>query len=985
MLRKWTSLISVILVLVLSNNLFADTDWTGAVSSDWYNAANWTGIVPNDSERTLVQSLNPLTWPVIDGGNTSTERLTLAHNGNMLGELTVTGDATLNINGELRVARNSDLGQVATLFISGEDTTINVTERIECGRYGDGTIDMSGGYLHCDAELRLAFREEGSSKIFLRGGTIDLAANPGITVFAGDGVPGFVLIDISGGTFTLAGNQVPDIETLISDGTIIGYGGEGTVSVTFDGATNTTMVVGIGGPSASEPDPADEQPDVPRDVILRWKSGTGAVTNDVYFGMSFDDVEQATTTVDPGSVYRGNINTNTYTVTERLEFNKTYYWRVDAVNASNTVNKGDVWSFKAEQLAYPVENIIVTASSSEEGKGPENTINGSGLDDTGLLHTNDSVGNMWLSSGDGIQPTWIEYEFDRAYKLHEMWVWNSNDSLESLIGLGFKEVLIEYSANGIDFVTLGTTHEFTKALGTPDYEHDTTIDFGGVAAKHIRLTANSNWGGIFNQFGLSEVRFFQIPVHSRVPGPASRATELDLDLSLRWQPGREVAKHDVYFSSDEQAVIDGTAPVTTLTQTNHGPLNLNLGTTYYWRVDEVNDAETPSSWQGDIWSFTTQEFLVVDDFESYNDLHPDDPESNRIFNAWLDGFDNPEINGSVVGHTDAPFAEQTIVHSGSQSMPYIYDNNMKYSEATMTLTSLRDWTVSGAEELSLWFRGLSASQSTFTEDPPGTYTMTARSDNIADPSDSFHYVYKQLTGSGSIIVKVESVTETSTSAKAGVMIRESLEPDSAYAMVFSRPDGGTRFRRRNETAGETTNSVDSNLAVPHWVKLERDAAGLLTASHSTDGVNFVPLEDQNLGSSDTVQMNNIAFIGLALSSNNPEETCTAVFSEVSTAGTITGQWQSQDIGIESNDPESMYVAIANSAGTPAVVYHDDPDAAATDIWTHWVIPLQKFADQGVNLTNIDSIAIGFGDKNNLQPGGSGIVFFDDIGVGRSAP
>lgn len=236
---KWTSLISVVLVIGLTTSLLADTNWTGTVSNDWYNAANWTGIVPNDSERTFVQSLNPLTWPVIDGGNASTERLTIAHGGNMIGELTVTGGATLSVNGELRIARNSDLGQVGTLFISGQGTTINVAERIECGRYGDGTIDMSGGYLHCNAELRLAFREEGSSKIFLRGGIIDLAANPGITVFAGDGVPGFALIDISGGTITLAGNQVSDIETLISDGIIIGYGGEGTVSVTFDAATST--------------------------------------------------------------------------------------------------------------------------------------------------------------------------------------------------------------------------------------------------------------------------------------------------------------------------------------------------------------------------------------------------------------------------------------------------------------------------------------------------------------------------------------------------------------------------------------------------------------------------------------------------------------------------------------------------------------------------------------------------------------------------
>jgi hypothetical protein len=810
-------------------------------------------------------------------------------------------------------------------------------------------------------------------------------ANPGITVFAGDGVPGFALIDLSGGTFTLAGNQVSEIETLINNSIIIGYGGEGTVQVTFDGATNTTMVVGIGGPSASEPDPADEQTDVPRDAVLRWKPGTGAITHDVYFGTAYDDVEQASTTADPGSVFQGNTDTNIYAVTERLEFGQTYYWRVDAVNASNTVNKGDVWSFTAELFAYPVENIVATANSFEEGKDPENTINGSGLDDSGLLHGNDSVGNMWLSSGDGAQPTWIEYEFDRAYKLHEMWVWNSNDSLESLIGLGFKEVAIEYSADGTDFVRLGTTHEFAKAPGKPDYAHDITIDFGGVAAKHVKLTANSNWGGLFNQFGLSEVRFFQIPVHARASSPASGATEVNLDLSLGWQPGREAAKHDVHFSSDEQTVMDGTAQVATVTETTYGPLNLDLGTTYYWRVDEVNDAEIPSAWQGDIWSFTTQEYLVVDDFESYNDLNPDDPESNRIFTAWLDGFDNPAINGSVVGHANAPFAEQTIVHSGSQSMPYFYDNNMKYSEASMTLDLMRDWTVSGAAELALWFRGIAGSMSTFTEGPVDTYTMTARSDNIADTSDSFHYVYKQLSGTGSIVVKVESVTETSSSAKAGIMIRETLEPDSKYAMAFSRPDGGVRFRRRIETAGDTTNSTDSQLSVPHWVKLERDAAGLFTASHSVDGINFVPFDDQTLGSSATVQMNTAVFIGLALSSNNPEETCTAVFSEVSTTGTITGQWQSQDIGIASNDPELMYVAVANSAGMPAVVYHDDPDAATTETWTKWVIPLQKFADQGVNLTNVDSMAIGFGDKNNLQAGGSGIVFFDDIGVGRSAP
>ncbi|MFH1717849.1 MAG: discoidin domain-containing protein [Planctomycetota bacterium] len=987
MLEKWTCLVSVVFVVGVIGNVTVvrATDWTGtARDGDWMNPANWSPILPVAGERVDIENATPLIWPILDGGSVTCGQVRIAYVGGSVGELTVTGGAVLNVVGELRLGRQEGVPlPTGHLYISGENTSINVTELIECGRYGNGIIDMTGGYLHSDAELRLAFRDGSSGTVYLRGGTIDLAGNPGITVTdGGDTSQG--LIDVCGGTITLAGNQVSNIETLIDGGIIIGYGGDGTASATFDPVTGVTTLGAVGGPSTSEPDPADGQKDVPRDAVLRWKPGTDAASHDVYFGTMFAVVDQATTTLDPLGVYRGRVDTNVYAVAERLEFGQTYYWRVDAVGASNTVTKGDVWSFTTEVFAYPVENIIATASSSEEGKGPENTINGSGLDDTGLLHGNDSVGKMWLSSRDGAQPTWIEYEFDRAYKLHEMWVWNSNDSVESLIGLGFKDVTIEYSANGIDYTTFGTTHEFARAPGAPGYAHNTTIDFAGVAAKHVRLTANSNWEGIFNQFGLSEVRFFHIPVHAKVPSPYSGATEVDLDLTLGWQPGREAAAHDVYFSADEQAVIDGTAPVTTVAETVHGPLALDLGTTYHWRVDEVNDAETPSLWQGDIWSFTTQQYLVVDDFESYNDIDPPDPESNRIFEAWIDGF-GTATNGALVGNDLPPYAEQNIVHGGVQSMPYFYDANMKFSEATMTLSSQRDWTVRGAQELAIWFRGNPASLSTFMEGPVGTYTMTARSDNIAGLSDSFHYVYKQLSGAGSILAKVESVSLTSDSAKAGVMIRETFAPDSKYAMTFARPDGGVRFRRRTETGGDTTNSVDSHLSVPHWVKLERDAAGLFTASRSSDGINFVPFDDLNMGTSGAVQMNTAVYIGIALSSNNPDETCTAVFSEVSTTGTVTGEWESTDIGIASNAAKPMYVAIANSTGGSAVVYHDDPDATTIDTWTKWAIPLQKFADEGVNLTNVDKISLGFGDKDNLQAGGSGTVYFDDIGLGRSAP
>jgi len=62
-----------------------------------------------------------------------------------------------------------------------------------------------------------------------------------------------------------------------------------------------------------------------------------------------------------------------------------------------------------------------------------------------------------------------------------------------------------------------------------------------------------------------------------------------------------------------------------------------------------------------------------------------------------------------------------------------------------------------------------------------------------------------------------------------------------------------------------------------------------------------------------------------------------------------------------------------------VVVHDDPAAANVDIWTEWIIPLQAFADQGINLANVDKIAIGLGTQGNMTvPGGSGKMYIDDI-------
>jgi hypothetical protein len=464
--------------------------------------------------------------------------------------------------------------------------------------------------------------------------------------------------------------------------------------------------------------------------------------------------------------------------------------------------------------------------------------------------------------------------------------------------------------------------------------------------------------------------------------------------TLRWNAGDYAASHEVYFGTDEDAVKNATTASAeyegsrVLGDESFEPGRLAWDSPYFWRVDEVNNLHPDSPWTGNVWSFRTGDFLVVDNMEDYD-------VDNQIWWNWLDGLgyvDDDGVthpgngSGSEIGDpSTGTYTEETIVNSGSQSIPYWYNNSgstgkLNYSEANLTLTDTRDWTEEDVKALSLWFRGYPASVGSLVESPPGTFTMTGSGTDIAGQSDEFHYAYKMLNGPGTIVARVDSLENTNDWAKAGVMIRETLEAGSAHAFSFVTPANGAVFEYRLaadqdyvDNAGQVT-----GVTAPYWVKLQRDLAGNFSASASTDGSTW-----QALGSPASIQMNSNVYIGLALTSHEAAQTCEVVFSNVTISGDFTGQWMHQDIGIQSNDPEPMYVAIANSTGQPAVVYHDNPNAAQADTWTEWNIDLTEFQDKGINLTDVDSIAIGFGNRNNPQVGGAGKMYFDDIRLYRS--
>ena len=469
-----------------------------------------------------------------------------------------------------------------------------------------------------------------------------------------------------------------------------------------------------------------------------------------------------------------------------------------------------------------------------------------------------------------------------------------------------------------------------------------------------------------------------IPGPSSAPSPANSAVHEDMSVSLSWRPGDFAVSHDVYFGDNFDDVNDAsrTNPHGVLVGQNQEstiydpPGLLEFGQSYYWRVDEFNDAEPNSPWKGNTWSFKVIDHFIVDDFEDYNDYSPD-----IIYEAWLDGWE-VEANGSTVGYPDPPAAEQSIVHGGKQAMPFLYDNSgtANYSEAARSFSPAQDWTKEDVGILSLWFRGYPAYVGGFTEGPTGTYTMTASGEDIWGNSDEFHFAWKEVSGAASIIAKVESMENTHEFAKVGVMIRDTLEPDSRNVAVFITPENGVRFQFRNTTGGTTDRFFEEGITAPQWVKLERTVGGLVRAYYSADGSTWTQL---NLT---TVAMNTPMYIGLALTSHDTALTCEAKFSNVTSDG--TGQWVNQDIGMLSNEAEPMYVSVQDGSGTSATVYHDDPDAALIDTWIEWNIDLQKFSDAGVVLTDVSKLAIGFGGADNPQPGGLGLVFFDGIRLYR---
>jgi len=532
------------------------------------------------------------------------------------------------------------------------------------------------------------------------------------------------------------------------------------------------------------PSPADGATDMMIDTKLSWSEGDSILPlkHHVFFGTDETAVAEGTGDTDKGILEEAAYDPGL------LNADTTYYFRVNEVDLLGEVREGDLWSFKTVE---PGPGKVIREWWFD--------ISGSAVSDLegNDRYPNNPDGSEFVSYLQG--PTdWAEQYGSRLRGW--LFVPESGDYRFLIDAEDQGEIRLSTDEDPANAVTIASTE--AEAESQPQ-----TLEAGNRYYIEALMKENTigdsimvSWQGpgigamkVISADYVGATPFLAEKAYASIP--ADSASDISQTAILSWSPGVNAASHQLYFGTDADAVknADTSSPeykgTKQLDSESYDPGKLEWFTTYYWRVDEVEDDGTIQ--KGNVWSFTTANFIIVDDMESYNDIDEGEPGSNRIYLAWVDGYDNPAVNGSVVGHFPGPpFAEQTIVHGGNQSMPLAYDNAVGKSEATLTLTDTHDWTENGVNTLVIWYIG--------------------------------------------------------------------------------------------------------------------DAA---------------------------------------------------------------------------NAAETMYVVLNGTAG----IDNPNPDAAQVLAWTEWTIDLQEFADQGVNLTNVNTITIGFGNRNNPVAGGSGMMFFDDIRLYPPAP
>jgi len=386
-----------------------------------------------------------------------------------------------------------------------------------------------------------------------------------------------------------------------------------------------------------------------------------------------------------------------------LEFEKVYYWRVDEFDDSETTHKGNVWSFTTRR-----------SDSGLKGEYYKDTA----LNTLVLTRVDPGINFNWGDASpdpqvptDSFSVRWtgeLEVPFTSAWTFTA----NCDDCVRLWVNgrLLFDKWGQQSGVEWTGTIDLAKGQKYSIVMEYYENSGD---------ARAILYWNSPSWLSPYQPKQIVPQGAFSLPLGARNPKPPNGAVDVPQTSILRWTAGDMAASHDVYFGEDANAVADANTTTTdiyrgqqALDATRFDPGSLEWNKTYYWRIDEVNAVNPESPWKGAVWSFTTADFIVVDDFESYTD---DWANLQRIFQVWIDGggYTLPEPglagngSGALVGTNDAPWVELQVVHSGRKAMPMNYNNlgAPYYSEAQRTWTAPQDWTVNGVDTLVLYVHG----------------------------------------------------------------------------------------------------------------------------------------------------------------------------------------------------------------------------------------------------------------------------------------
>ena len=483
------------------------------------------------------------------------------------------------------------------------------------------------------------------------------------------------------------------------------------------------------------------------------------------------------------------------------------------------------------------------------------------------------------------------------------------------------------------------------------------------------------------------------------PNPPDGALHEDTWVNLSWTAGGFAVTHNVYLGDNFDGVDNGTGDTFVGNQAGTFivvgfpgfpyPDGLVPGTTYYWRIDEVNDTEPNSPWKGDVWSFSIPPKTA----------YAPDPADNAELVAtdaslsWTAGF------GSKL-HTVYFGDNFDDVNNAAGGLP---QGTTTYDPGALELAKTYYWRVDEFDIIDthkgeVW--SFTTEGAVGSPDPSNGAVDVKQTQILTWSPSVYAASHEVYFGSDEDAVKN---ADTSSPEYKGTRPLGSetydpgmLEWDTAYywridEVNSTNPDSPWKgilwsFTTANFLIVDDFEDYDIGNNEIWWAW--KDGVGY--ASHPT----LPPYPGNGTGS----------MVGDETTGSYTEETIVhggnqsmpvfydnsiLRYSEVEMTLTYPRDWTENGVstlsiwfrGITDNAAETLYVALNDSA----VVTHDNPNATQIETWTEWTIDLQAFADQGVNLVNVNTIALGLGNRNNPQAGGSGTMYFDDIRLYRPRP